>query len=125
MKKSLYRNNGSQMNKSDTERMLGILSHFDYEETKNPQDADLVMVNTCSIRQLSEDKAFSQLGVWGKWKQDRPDLKIGICGCVAQQKGRKVFSRAPYVDFVLGTHQIYSLPDIIKRINEGRKSLCV
>ena len=109
------------MNKSDTERMLGILSHFDYEETKEPQDADLVMVNTCSIRQLSEDKAFSQLGVWGKWKQDRPDLKIGICGCVAQQKGRKVFSRAPYVDFVLGTHQIYSLPDIIKRINEGEK----
>lgn len=121
MKKVYIETMGCQMNKSDTERMLGILSHFDYEETKNPQDADLVMVNTCSIRQLSEDKAFSQLGVWGKWKQDRPDLKIGICGCVAQQKGRKVFSRAPYVDFVLGTHQIYSLPDIIKRINEGEK----
>lgn len=121
MKKVYIETMGCQMNKSDTERMLGILSHFDYEETKNPQNADLVMVNTCSIRQLSEDKAFSQLGVWGKWKQDRPDLKIGICGCVAQQKGRKVFSRAPYVDFVLGTHQIYSLPDIIKRINEGEK----
>ena len=121
MKKVYIETMGCQMNKSDTERMLGILSHFDYDETKNPQDADLVMVNTCSIRQLSEDKAFSQLGVWGKWKQDRPDLKIGICGCVAQQKGRKVFSRAPYVDFVLGTHQIYSLPDIIKRINEGEK----
>lgn len=121
MKKVYIETMGCQMNKSDTERMLGILSHFDYEETKDPQDADLVMVNTCSIRQLSEDKAFSQLGVWGKWKQDNPDLKIGICGCVAQQKGRKVFSRAPYVDFVLGTHQIYSLPDIIKRINEGEK----
>ena len=121
MKKVYIETMGCQMNKSDTERMLGILSHFDYEETKEPQDADLVMVNTCSIRQLSEDKAFSQLGVWGKWKQDRPDLKIGICGCVAQQKGRKVFSRAPYVDFVLGTHQIYSLPDIIKRVNEGEK----
>ena len=121
MKKVYIETMGCQMNKSDTERMLGILSHFDYEETKETQDADLVMVNTCSIRQLSEDKAFSQLGVWGKWKQDRPDLKIGICGCVAQQKGRKVFSRAPYVDFVLGTHQIYSLPDIIKRINEGEK----
>lgn len=121
MKKVYIETMGCQMNKSDTERMLGILSHFDYDETKNPQDADLVMVNTCSIRQLSEDKAFSQLGVWGKWKQDRPDLKIGICGCVAQQKGRKIFSRAPYVDFVLGTHQIYSLPDIIKRVNEGEK----
>ena len=68
---------GCQMNKSDTERMLGMLSAFDYEETKEPEKADLLMVNTCSIRQLSEDKAFSQLGVWGKWKQDKkPDLKI-------------------------------------------------
>lgn len=113
---------GCQMNKSDTERMLGMLSHFDYEETKIQEDADLLMVNTCSIRQLSEDKAFSQLGVWGKWKKDnKPDLKIGICGCVAQQKARKVFSRAPYVDFVLGTHKIYSLPDVIRRINAGER----
>ena len=111
---------GCQMNKSDTERMLGMLSHFDYEETKVQEEADLLMVNTCSIRQLSEDKAFSQLGVWGKWKKNR-DIKIGICGCVAQQKARKVFSRAPYVDFVLGTHKIYSLPEIIKRINEGER----
>ncbi len=113
---------GCQMNKSDTERMLGILSHFDYEETKVQEDADLLMVNTCSIRQLSEDKAFSQLGVWGKWKKDnKPNLKIGICGCVAQQKARKVFSRAPYVDFVLGTHKIYSLPDVIKRIESDER----
>lgn len=134
---------GCQMNKSDTERMLGILSHFGYEETKVQEDADLLIVNTCSIRQLSEDKAFSQLGVWGKWKKERSrhpelvsgtvnkktshqdnrikDLKIGITGCVAQQKARKVFSRAPYVDFVLGTHKIYSLPDVIKRINLGER----
>lgn len=113
---------GCQMNKSDTERMLGMLSHFGYEETKVQEEADLLMVNTCSIRQLSEDKAFSQLGVWGKWKKDnKPDLKIGICGCVAQQKARKVFSRAPYVDFVLGTHKIYSLPDVIKRIEAGER----
>lgn len=111
---------GCQMNKSDTERMLGMLSHFDYEETKVQEEADLLMVNTCSIRQLSEDKAFSQLGVWGKWKKNR-DIKIGICGCVAQQKARKVFSRAPYVDFVLGTHKIYSLPNIIERINAGER----
>ena len=111
---------GCQMNKSDTERMLGMLSHFGYEETKNQEEADLLMVNTCSIRQLSEDKAFSQLGVWGKWKKNK-NIKIGISGCVAQQKARKVFSRAPYVDFVLGTHKIYSLPDVIKRINEGER----
>ncbi len=112
---------GCQMNKSDTERMLGMLSYLGYEETKEPEKADLLMVNTCSIRQLSEDKAFSQLGVWGKWKQEGKNIKIGICGCVAQQKANKVFSRAPYVDFVLGTHKIYSLPEIIKRINNGER----
>ena len=113
---------GCQMNKSDTERMLGMLEHFDYTETKEPKEADLLMVNTCSIRQLSEDKAFSLLGLWGKWKKEsRPHIKIGICGCVAQQKAEEVFKRANYVDFVLGTHKIYSLPEIIKKINNGEK----
>ena len=113
---------GCQMNKSDTERMLGMLEHFGYEETKEPKEADLLMVNTCSIRQLSEDKAFSLVGLWGKWKKDfKPNIKIGICGCVAQQKAKEVFKRANYVDFVLGTHKIYSLPEIIKRINNGEK----
>ncbi len=113
---------GCQMNKSDTERMLGMLEHFGYEETKEPKKADLLMVNTCSIRQLSEDKAFSLLGLWGKWKKEsRPHIKIGICGCVAQQKAEEVFRRAHYVDFVLGTHKIYSLPEIIKKINNGEK----
>ena len=123
MKKVYIETMGCQMNKSDTERMLGILSHFDYEETKVQEEADLLIVNTCSIRQLSEDKAFSQLGVWGKWKKEHAhkNIKIGITGCVAQQKARKVFSRAPYVDFVLGTHKIYSLPDVIKRIEAGER----
>ena len=113
---------GCQMNKSDTERMLGMLEHFDYTETKEPKEADLLMVNTCSIRQLSEDKAFSLLGLWRKWKKEsRPHIKIGICGCVAQQKAEEVFKRANYVDFVLGTHKIYSLPEIIKKINNGEK----
>ena len=113
---------GCQMNKSDTERMLGMLSHLGYEETKNPKEADLLMVNTCSIRQLSEDKAYSTIGLWGKWKKEkRPHIKIGLCGCVAQQKAKEIFKRAPYVDFVLGTHKIYSLPEIIKQINEGER----
>ncbi len=113
---------GCQMNKSDTERMLGMLSHLGYEETKEPKEADLLMVNTCSIRQLSEDKAYSTIGLWGKWKKEkRPHIKIGLCGCVAQQKAKEIFKRAPYVDFVLGTHKIYSLPEIIKQINEGER----
>lgn len=112
---------GCQMNKSDTERMLGMLSCLGYEEVKEQEKADLLMLNTCSIRQLSEDKAFSQLGVWGKWKQEGKNIKIGICGCVAQQKADKIFKRAPYVDFVLGTHKIYSLPEIIKRVENGER----
>ena len=121
MKKVYIETMGCQMNKSDTERMLGMLSYLDYEETKNPEQADLLIVNTCSIRQLSEDKAFSQLGVWGKWKQEKPALKIGIAGCVAQQKAQSIFKRAHYVDFVLGTHKIYVLPEIIEKINRGEK----
>ena len=121
MKKVYIETMGCQMNKSDTERMLGMLSSFNYEETSEAEKADLLMVNTCSIRQLSEDKAFSLIGTWGKWKQSRPDLKIGFCGCVAQQKAEGIFKRAPYVDFILGTHKIYSLPEIIKQVECGDK----
>ena len=124
MKKVYIETMGCQMNKSDSERMFGMLIQSGYEQTENPKDADLVMVNTCSIRQLSEDKAFSQIGVWGQWKKTlKPDLKIGFCGCVAQQKMKEVFRRAPYVDFVLGTHKIYSLPGIIKQVENGERVL--
>ena len=109
------------MNKSDSERIAGILSHFDYVETDVEKDADLLIVNTCSIRQLSADKAYSLLGVWGKWKKTRPELKIAICGCVAQQDKEKVRQRAPYVDLVFGTHNIYELPELIKRIENDEK----
>lgn len=103
---------GCQMNKSDTERVLGILSHFGYEPSKE-EDADFCIVNTCSIRKLSEDKAYSKLGVWGKRKKEKP-LKIGICGCVAQQEGKKLLKRFPYVDLVFGTQNIYELPELLK-----------
>ncbi len=113
---------GCQMNKSDTERMLGMLECLGYGETQNPKEADLLIVNTCSIRQLSEDKAFSLIGFWGKRKKEvNPNIKIGLCGCVAQQKAKEAFKRAPYLDFVLGTHKIYSLPEIIKRVNNGER----
>lgn len=121
MKKVYIETMGCQMNKSDTERMLGMLSNFGYHETKEPKEANLLMVNTCSIRQLSEDKAYSLIGTWGKWKKNNPELKIGFCGCVAQQKAKEIFKRAHYVDFVLGTHKIYSLPAIIEKVNNGEK----
>lgn len=109
------------MNKSDSERVSGILSHFGYENTNEPKDADLLIINTCSIRQLSADKAYSQVGLWGKWKKKRPELKIGICGCVAQQDKKNIQKRAPYIDLVFGTHNIYELPSLIQRIEAGEK----
>ena len=108
---------GCQMNKSDSERIFGILSHFGYEPTQDEHEADFCIVNTCSIRKLSEDKAYSKLGVWGKMKKQKP-LKIAICGCVAQQEGENLLKRFPYLDLVFGTHNIYELPDLINK--EGR-----
>ena len=117
MKKVYIETMGCQMNKSDTERMLGMLSHFGYEETKEPKEADLLMINTCSIRQLSEDKAYSAIGVWGKWKKNKPDLKIGFCGCVAQQKGEDLFKRAHYIGECEETHCVEDTKDYpIKRV---------
>ena len=124
MKRVFIDTMGCQMNKSDTERMLGMLSYLGYDETKEPKDADLLIINTCSIRQLSEDKAFSEIGTWGQWKKRGKDIKIVFSGCVAQQKQREIFKRAPYVDLVIGTHNIYQLPDLIKRIENGETRIC-
>lgn len=124
MKKVYIETLGCQMNKSDTERMLGMLSYIGYEEVKevkNSHSADLLIINTCSIRQLSEDKAYSRLGLWGKWKKSRKDLKIAMCGCVAQQAKESVFKRMPFVDLVFGTHNLFELPDLVKRIEKGEK----
>ena len=116
MKKVYIETLGCQMNKSDAERMYGMLECLDYTQTENPKEADLLIINTCSIRQLSEDKAYSAIGVWGKWKKEsKPDLKIVFAGCVAQQAGENVLKRAPYVDLVLGTQRLYELPELIKK----------
>ena len=117
LKKVFIETLGCQMNKSDSERIYGILSHFNYVPCEDENEADLCIVNTCSIRKLSEDKAYSKLGVWGKIKKERP-LKIGICGCVAQQEGENLLKRFPYVDLVFGTQNIYELPQLIN--NEGK-----
>lgn len=128
MKRVYIETLGCQMNKSDTEKMLGMLDFLGYEgvnEVKKANDADLLIINTCSIRQLSEDKAFSRIGLWGKWKKSHPELKIVFCGCVAQQQGDSIFKRMPFVDLVMGTHNINELPDLIKQINMGEKVCAV
>ena len=126
MKKVYIETLGCQMNKSDAERMFGMLEHCGYTQTLEPKEADMLIINTCSIRQLSEDKAYSAIGVWGKWKKKNPDLKIVFAGCVAQQAGKELFKRAPYVDLVLGTQRLYELPNLVKRIEAGERvfSIC-
>ena len=121
MKKVYIETMGCQMNKSDAERMYGMLEHIGYTQTDEPKEADMLVINTCSIRKLSEDKAYSAIGVWGKWKKKKPDLKIVFSGCVAQQAGKKILSRAPYVDLVLGTQRVYELPELVKRIEAGER----
>ena len=89
------------------------------------------MINTCSIRQLSADKAYSAVGVWGKWKEEEKkkelaqkpfrNIKIAFCGCVAQQDKEKLLKRFPFIDLVFGTNNVYELPELIKRINEGER----
>lgn len=117
---------GCQMNKSDAERMYGMLEYCGYYQTENPKEADMLIINTCSIRQLSEDKAYSQIGVWGKMRgkykgKYNPYPKIVFAGCVAQQHGKEILKRAPYVDLVLGTQRLYELPNLVKRIEAGEK----
>jgi 2-methylthioadenine synthetase len=106
---------GCQMNKSDTERILGILESSGYKETTEPENADLLIINTCSIRAASEDRAFSHLGVWGKWKRSGRKIKIAVCGCIAQQTKDQIFKRMNFIDLIFGTHNINELPELNKK----------
>lgn len=111
---------GCQMNEADGELMLGLLAREGFVAVSTPEQADLVILNTCQIRELASDKAFSQLGRWGKLKRKKPELKIAMAGCVAQQVGHTVFERMPYVDIVYGTQNIHDLPRLVRQVfDEG------
>ena len=92
---------GCQMNEYDSEKMADVLreSHG-YELTTVPEEADLLLVNTCSIREKAQEKVFSELGRWRAWKEKRPEIMIGVGGCVASQEGDGIRKRAPFVDMV-------------------------
>ena len=120
MKKLFIDTLGCQMNKSDTERIIGMLTHFGYEQTLNENDADLFIVNTCAIRQLSVDKAYSRLGNWGRIKKDKRDIKIAICGCVSNLEGESLLKKFPYLDLVFGTRNIFELPNLLNQIEDKR-----
>ena len=108
------------MNVYDSERIIRGLTSLGYETTTSPQRADVILLNTCAIREKAEQKAFSFLGRLADLKKKNPSLIIGVGGCVAQQEGEKMIRRAPYIDLVFGTHTIHRLPEMIQRIVRKR-----
>ncbi len=114
---------GCQMNENDSEWISGILHREGYDKTDNLSEADLILVNTCSIRDKAEQKMFSKLGQLSALKEKNPNLKIGVCGCVAQRMGSGIVRRAPNVDLVFGTQNIQKLPDFLGRLEEGGASV--
>jgi len=117
-KKKLYINTfGCQMNVYDSEQMANILTPLGYETTPSIESADLIVANTCAIREKAEQKVFSFLGRLASLKRKKPDLIICVGGCVAQQEGRMILERVPCVDLVFGTHALNRLPEHIRNIS--------
>ena len=110
------------MNEYDSEKMGDLLKvHFQMEETDSPENADVILLNTCSIREKAQEKVFDALGRYRPYKQKNPNVLIGVAGCVASQEGKNIIRRAPYVDLVLGPQTIHRLPDLIKARREKHK----
>ncbi|MSR09245.1 MAG: tRNA (N6-isopentenyl adenosine(37)-C2)-methylthiotransferase MiaB [Gammaproteobacteria bacterium] len=108
---------GCQMNEYDSSRMLDVLrSRHGLEPTDNPADADLLLLNTCSVRDKAQEKVFSHLGRFRELKEARPGLLIGVGGCVASQEGEELLRRAPFVDLVFGPQTLHRLPDFIDEV---------
>jgi len=101
------------MNVHDSEKIAGIFSESGHEESAGPGSADVVVLNTCSIREKAEHKFYSDLGRLKKAKANNPKMKIAVAGCIAQQEGRKLFKRFPYIDFVFGPDNIDSLQGLV------------
>jgi tRNA-2-methylthio-N6-dimethylallyladenosine synthase len=119
-KKLYIKTHGCQMNEYDSARMRDLLheSH-DLEPTENPEEADVLLLNTCSIREKAQEKVFHQLGRWKHLKQKNPDLVIGVGGCVASQEGEEIGRRAPYVDLVFGPQTLHRLPEMMEQRGPG------
>jgi len=114
---------GCQMNEHDSERMLRLLESFHYFEIKDPKLADLILINTCSVREKPEHKVYSALGRFKKLKEEKGTI-IGVAGCVAQQEGERLLNRVPYLDMVIGTHAIPALPELVQKVEFFRQRVC-
>jgi tRNA-2-methylthio-N6-dimethylallyladenosine synthase len=122
-KKLFIKTYGCQMNVYDSERMAEALGGQGYVETKTPDDADMILLNTCHIREKAAEKVYSELGRLKKLKVAKPDLKIGVAGCVAQAEGEEIMRRQPAVDLVVGPQSYHQLPKMEARIRKGEKAL--
>jgi tRNA-2-methylthio-N6-dimethylallyladenosine synthase len=112
---------GCQMNKADSERMAGVLEEMGYSATEDIEGADLVLYNTCSIRDNAEQKVYSYLGRQAKRKHQQPDLTLVVAGCVAQQEGEKLLRRVPEIDIVMGPQYANRLGDLLQQVYQGNQ----
>ncbi|GGD63451.1 tRNA (N6-isopentenyl adenosine(37)-C2)-methylthiotransferase MiaB [Lacimicrobium alkaliphilum] len=121
-KKLFIKTWGCQMNEYDSEKMADLLdSTHGYQATETPEDADIILLNTCSIREKAQEKVFHQLGRWKNLKKTNPGLIIGVGGCVASQEGDHIRDRAPFVDIVFGPQTLHRLPEMINQV-KGNKN---
>ena len=115
---------GCQMNEYDSQKMADLLdSTHGYQFTEEAEDADVILLNTCSIREKAQEKVFHQLGRWKTLKDDNPNIVIGVGGCVASQEGDAIRQRAPFVDIVFGPQTLHRLPEMIQQVQAGEKAV--
>ena len=123
MPRLFIRTFGCQMNEYDSAKMLDVLNAAaGYELTDEQEQADVLLLNTCSIREKAQEKVFSELGRWNQLKQQRPEIIIGVGGCVASQEGEGITARAPYVDLVFGPQTLHRLPQMIDALRQTGRS---
>ena len=123
MKKVFIKTHGCQMNEYDSEKMLDMLSLEEkFIQTTNQEEADLLVLNTCSIREKAQERVFHQVGRWKKLKEKNPNLKIAIGGCVASQEGQQITKRAPAVDIVFGPQTLHRLPKMYRSAVQEEKN---
>ena len=123
-KKIFIKSFGCQMNEYDSSKMLDLMRvERNMDRTEDVFSADLILLNTCSIREKPQEKVFSQLGRWKDYKKNNPNVVIGVGGCVASQEGEKIIKRAPYVDIVFGPQTLHRLPKMYDEVLSSRKSL--
>ena len=122
-KKLYIKTYGCQMNVYDSERMTEVMARVGYVGTETPEDADMILLNTCHIREKAAEKVYSELGRFRPLKEARPDLKVGVAGCVAQAEGEEIMRRAGLVDLVVGPQSYHRLPEMEALVREGKKAL--